>query len=110
MNADRKAEVITYATKMHKLGRSHNPYKDKESMDLWQATWDKLCDEIHNPKPAFRRIEKNGNDTWTLFKGDEPRGYMLFESDAIEWRANDPLNKGTIDELIDREEQRKKDE
>lgn len=58
-------------------------------------------------KPAFRRINKSPDGSWYAYSGVTLRAIFYYESDAIEWRANDPLNKGTIDELIDREEQRK---
>lgn len=59
--------------------------------------------------PAFRTIEKveHQNTTWFGKRGDEVVAEFFYESDAVEWRANDPLNRGTIDELLEREEQRK---
>jgi len=60
-------------------------------------------------KPAFRRIEQRMvQGKWFGYAGDQLRATFLFESDAIEWRAADPLNKGTIGELTEREEQRNK--
>ncbi|MNN61157.1 hypothetical protein D3C81_1763820 [compost metagenome] len=56
-------------------------------------------------KPAFRRIEQRMTQgKWFGYAGDQLRATFLFESDAIEWRTNDPLNKGTIDEAEDDEE------
>lgn len=60
-----------------------------------------------NSKPAFRTIYLDNTGTLSGYAGDVFRARFWYESDAIEWRANDPLNKGTIDERIDREEQRK---
>lgn len=59
-------------------------------------------------KPAFRRIEPDVCGTWSGYAGTEFRARFWYASDAIEWRANDPLNKGTIDELLEREEWRNK--
>lgn len=58
-------------------------------------------------KPAFRRVFLANDDTYHGYAGDQFRARFWFESDALEWRAADPLNSGTIQELIDREEQRK---
>lgn len=55
--------------------------------------------------PAFRTIEQSGHldGAWLGKRGGVTVAKFWFESDAVEWRANDPLNKGTIDELFERE-------
>lgn len=57
-------------------------------------------------KPAFRTIEQIGSSQWCGRAGDDLRAIFYYEADAIEWRANDPLNKGTLGELMAREEYR----
>lgn len=63
---------------------------------------------IANPAPEFRTIEQSGHldGAWFGKRGGKVVAKFWFESDAVEWRANDPLNKGTIDELVEREELR----
>lgn len=54
----------------------------------------------------FRWTEQVG-DVWYGMAGNQIRAIFYFAEDAAEWRANDPLNHGTLDQLFDREEERK---
>lgn len=46
--------------------------------------------------------QQPGTGHWIGSAGDEFRALFVYESDAIEWRAADPLNRGTIGELVER--------
>ena len=57
--------------------------------------------------PAFRHIrQQDGTGMWIGFAGDDFMAKFVYESDAIAWRAADPLNHGTLDQLLERKEQR----
>lgn len=63
--------------------------------------------QLKDPATAFRRIEYGNCGEFFGYAGNQFRARFDYEDDAIEWRAADPLNKGSIGELIDREELRK---
>jgi hypothetical protein len=87
-----------------------------EAIALIADHYDMTCDapaptppvaEPAEEAPAFRRIERIANSgEWLAYAGRQYRATFAFEADAIEWRAADPLNEGTIGELFDREQQR----
>lgn len=66
-----------------------------------------LAEAAQKEAPQFRRIERQwGTGEWIGYTGDAYCAKFLFEADAVAWRWADPLNKGTLDELLEREKQR----
>lgn len=83
-----------------------NTYTNWELFTAFNNGW-KEGKEPSSKGPSFRTIRESNVGEWLGFAGDDLRAKFYYESDALEWRANDPLNKGTIGELVEREEQRK---
>jgi hypothetical protein len=115
-----KSRIRWVLTNAQYLAATPKSLTKTEAIALIADHYDMTCDapapaapvaEPAKEAPAFRTIEElkkpGASSVWVGYRAGVIVAKFWVESDAIEWRAADPLNKGTIGELAEREEHRK---